>query len=91
MDVFLIPVQSFGAYQAIDWLCSDAEAQLKILACRRIQNMLNDDKSEDVVKLGIVSRLVEALKSSEDTELQVHSSFSYVDLLCVARVKSFES
>lgn len=76
MGGFFIKTQPFGVYQAIDWLQPGAELENQITGVRRIRTMLDQKRSEDVVKLNIVSRLVELLESTSSAALQVSSKHS---------------
>lgn len=46
----------------------------QINASRRVREMLENGKADDLVKLGIVSRLEELLERTYDVDLQVISA-----------------
>lgn len=72
MGGFVLPVQSFFLYQALDWVSSSSgslENQIKGVA--RLRDMIDCVNSDEYIKLGIVSRLVELLEKTSNTQLQV--------------------
>lgn len=72
MGGFLVYAQPFGVYQAIDWLSSNsATLQDQLNGAKRIRQMIAKEKTDDVIKLGIVSRLVDLLKKTDFIQLQV--------------------
>lgn len=77
MGGFQVSAQPFSVYQAIDWLCNkSATLQNQINASRRVREMLEKGEADDLVKLGIVSRLAELLERTYDLDLQVISTSS---------------
>jgi hypothetical protein len=72
MGGFFVPIQPFGIYQALDWLCSDNTTVPNIVnATRRIRNLIEKGKTDDIVRLGIVSRLIERLEKTNVELVQV--------------------
>jgi hypothetical protein len=73
MGGFSVKTQTFSVYQAIDWICNqNVSSSNQINGVRRIRQMVEKNQSDDVIKLGIPSRLVELLEVSSDNFLQVN-------------------
>lgn len=77
MGGFQVSAQSFGTYQAIDWLKPSETAVHQIMATLRIRRMLEDNKGEDIIKLGIVARLFELLEVNENVTVKVLKAISF--------------
>lgn len=73
MGGFYVPSQPLSVYQAIEWLCSETAVHNQVVAVGRIREMVDKGKADDVVKLGIVSRLSELLERAGSNFLQVSS------------------
>lgn len=73
-----IAVQPFGVYQAIEWIVGNSSFSEKINGIKRIRRMIDMNQTDDVIKLGIVSRLVELLDKTDSIQLQVKNlNFCY--------------
>lgn len=67
-----VTAQSFGIYQAIEWLCNDGTSvENQIKGVVRIRKMIEQCKNDDFVELNIISRLVERLEKTTSVRLQV--------------------
>lgn len=75
MGGFHVPTQAFGTYQAIDWLRETATIDQQVNACRRIRLLAEEDKSDVVIKLNLVSRINELLETTQVEEVQVNTYF----------------
>jgi non-homologous end joining protein Ku len=72
MGGFSIRVQSFGCYQAIEWLSNDGSTfSEKVNAVRRISKLIDGENIEDVIKLNVASRLIEELEKTKSQVLKV--------------------
>lgn len=73
-----ITVQPFSVYQAIEWIVGNSSFSEKINGIIRIRRMVDMNQTDDVIKLGIVSRLVELLDKTDYIQLQVmHHNFCH--------------
>lgn len=80
MGGLTIKVQSFGLYQAIEWLSSSESISNQVNAARRIRKMADNGKAEDLMKLNVVSRLVERLEKTETLVVQVAKIFLAIQI-----------
>lgn len=72
MGGFLVPVQPFGVYQALDWLVrDDTSVDNVIRALERIRSVIEKGRADEIIKLNIVSRLIECLETTQCKRLQV--------------------
>lgn len=72
MGGFHVPVQPFGVYQALDWLCGASTNEEKMInAARRFRKYIEDDRADDLIRHGVVSRLVECLERVANDNEQV--------------------
>jgi hypothetical protein len=71
MGGFTIKAQPFGVYQAIEWLSISDRVSNQVNAARRIRKMVENGSAEDMMKLNVVSRLVELLEKSKVVIVQV--------------------
>lgn len=73
MGGFRVRVQFFGVYQAIEWLSKDnTSLQNQIRATTRIREMVDKGRTSDIVKLNIISRLMERLEKIPCSIVQVN-------------------
>ena len=78
MGGFNVSAQSFGVYQAIEWLSNDnTSVANQIRASERIRGMLNKSRDEDIVRLNITSRLNERLEKTTSEMLKVKLEYNF--------------
>lgn len=68
--------QPFRVYQGIEWICDEnSSVDNQVNGVRRVREMIEMDKTDDVIKLGIPNRLIELLEKTQDELLQVLAIF----------------
>jgi hypothetical protein len=72
MGGFQVTTQAFRVYQGIDWICNpNVSLYDQINGVRRIREMIEGNKTADVIRLGIPTHLVLLLEKTDDHSLQV--------------------